>query len=89
MQFLFGSSSLNGSSDCVVITPTTKDVLARVAIDGKLMDEKWIVERSDQNPASVSLIRPGGLPVIAYDAFLKANTNIKNINSFKPSSQSR
>jgi hypothetical protein len=79
MQFLFGPSSLDGSSDCVVITPTTKDVLARVVIDGKLTDEKWIVERSDQKPARVSLRRPGGLPVMGYDAFLKANPNIKDM----------
>lgn len=69
MRFLFEPSSLDGSSDCVVITPTSKEVPARVALDGKLTDETWVVERERNR---VGLRRPGGLPVISYDALSKA-----------------
>lgn len=68
MRFLFGPSSLDGSSDCLVINPTDKTVQARIALDGKLADETWAVER-DKN--RVGLRRPGGLPVISYDALNK------------------
>lgn len=69
MRFLFGPSALDGSSDCLVITPTSKVVQARVALDGKLTDETWTVDREKNR---VGLRRPGGLPVIAYDALSKS-----------------
>jgi len=65
MRFLFGPSSLDRFSDCVVITPTDKEVQARVAVGGRLTDETWAVEREKNR---VSLSRPGGLPVVSYDA---------------------
>ena len=81
MRFLFWPSSLDGSSYCLVITPTTKVVLARVVIEGNPTDEAWTVERSEEKHSRVGLRRPGGLPVIAYDAFPKANPNAKDMRS--------
>lgn len=69
VRFFFGPSSIEGSSDCLVITPISQVVQARVAIDGKLTNETWTVEREKNR---VGLRRPGGLPVISYDALSKS-----------------
>lgn len=65
MNVLFGPSSHEGSSDCLVISPTAKTVQARVVIDGKIWDEVWSVEHYEHKPFEVSLRRPDGLPVMA------------------------
>jgi hypothetical protein len=59
--FLYAPSSLENG--CLVVTPNSKEVQARIAIDGNLTDETWTVER-DKN--RVVLRRPGGLPVTSY-----------------------
>jgi hypothetical protein len=69
VRFFFGTSSIEGSSDCLVITPTSKVVQARVALDGKLTNETWTVDREKNR---VGLLRPGGLPVISYNALSKS-----------------
>jgi hypothetical protein len=62
MFFLYAPSPLK-TSGCLVVTPTSKEVQARVAIDGKLLDETWAVEREKNR---FVLRRPGGLPVTSY-----------------------
>ncbi|KGG86158.1 hypothetical protein P245_20795 [Comamonas thiooxydans] len=66
MNVIFGRYSHEGSSDCLVIGPTSKTVLARVVIDGNLRDELWTVEHYERNPFKVALHRPDGSPVISF-----------------------
>lgn len=52
---IFGQGACPGEDlsmqryDCVVITPITKDVQVNVLADGKLIEEKWTVERYGQS----------------------------------------
>lgn len=68
MNAIFGAPSDGGSTGCLVIGPATKSVSARVAIDGKVLDETWTVERQELAPARIALFRPGRVPVVEYTA---------------------
>ena len=81
MNILFGQSPDEGSSTCLVVTPKAKTVRARLMIDRRLTDEVWTVEHLEHKPYGVALRRPDGNPVIGYDAFLRANPNIKDMRN--------
>lgn len=82
MNLLIGPPPHEGSSDCLVIKPNAKTVLAQVVIDDKLTNEVWTVKHYENRPFKVALLRqPGGLPVVAYDAYLKAHPDLKDLRT--------
>lgn len=79
MTILAGPARYTDSQGCLVITPTTRTLNARVVIDGQLTDERWSVERSGKLATLVYLKRPDGSPVISYSDFLKSERTFKNM----------